>query len=67
MKKQKISYKMRIAGKKEAAACINMSKTSWPNWWSKNKKLGEKHIRDCVEGKRCLVAIVNREAAAFVV
>jgi len=64
---QKNSCKIRIARKKEAASCIKMSKTSWPDWWSKNGELGKKHIKDCIEGKRCLVAISDLEVIAFIV
>lgn len=67
MNGEKIDCKIRIAGKREAKSCINMSKTSWPDWWSKNGELGKRHIKDCVEGKRCLVAIIDLEIVAFII
>jgi len=63
----KISCKIRLAEKKETADCIKMSRTSWPDWWRKNERSGKRHIAECVEAKRCLVAESDREIIAFVV
>jgi ribosomal protein S18 acetylase RimI-like enzyme len=56
-----------IANNKNMADCINLSKASWPQWRSNNEKLGKKHIKDCIKGKRCLVVIQNKEIIAFLV
>lgn len=67
MSKQKITHKIRAAARKEAADCIDLSKASWPDWWRKNKESGKRHINDCVIGKRCLVATIDRKIVAFAV
>lgn len=65
--KNKILYKIRIGKNSDTKYCINLSKTSWPNWWAKNEELGKKHIQNCVKEKRCLVATSNKEIIAFLI
>ena len=67
MKTQRISYKIRIANKKDVIDCIYLSKASWPGWWSKNEILGARYIKDCINGKRCLAALINHEVIAFLI
>lgn len=64
---KKITYKIKLAGKKETAECIKMSRISWPDWWRDNERSGKKHIEDCVEAKRCLVAETDRGIIAFII
>jgi len=63
----KTAYELKIANKKDAVRCINLSKTSWPDWWSINEKAGKMHIRKCIEQKNALVATKNLEVIAFLV
>ncbi len=67
MNTQRISYKIRTANKKDAIDCIYLSKTSWSGWWSRNEKLGTKYIKDCINGKMCLVVLINHEIIAILV
>lgn len=61
------AFTIRVANKKDEIDCINLSKISWPNWWSKNEKLGKEHIRICIKEKRCLVALKDGETIGFLV
>lgn len=56
-----------IASTKEASDCINLSKTSWPEWWENNEKFGKKHIINCIQNKRCLLVKRENKIIAFVV
>lgn len=69
MKHKQIYYKIKIANKKYTIPCMNLSKISWPIWWSKNEKLGKRHILNCINEKRCLIAITNanHDIIAFLV
>jgi len=67
MNTQRISYKIRTANKKDLIDCICLSKTSWSGWWSKNERLGVRYIKDCINGKRCLVVLINHVVIAFLV
>src|SRR3989344_2412268 len=67
MKHKRITYKIRTATNTDTIACINLSKMSWPTWWSKNERLGKKHIESCVKEKRCLIAITNSDVIGFLV
>jgi len=57
----------KIADNKNATDCIKLSKASWLNRRKENNKLGERHIKDCIKGKRCLITIQNNEIIAFLV
>jgi ribosomal protein S18 acetylase RimI-like enzyme len=56
-----------IADNKNTADCINLSKTSWPKWWKNNEILGKRHIKDCIQGKRCLIVKRDDAIIAFIV
>ena len=60
-------HTIRLAGNKDTTDCIHLSKLSWPSRWRNNDKLGKQHIKDCVQGKRCLVAVKDSEIIAFLV
>ena len=64
---QKTSYKIRTAQKKDTISCINLSKASWPQWWSKNEKWGKKHIINCIKEKQCFVVILNHEIIGYLI
>jgi len=65
--KKDILFVIKIANKKDTNGCIKLSEDSWPEWWAKNETLGKKHIRECVKGKRCLIATANKEIVGFFV
>ncbi|MBI5135512.1 GNAT family N-acetyltransferase [Candidatus Uhrbacteria bacterium] len=58
---------IRYARSNDVAACIRLSKCSWPGWWANNTQQGSRHIRECIRGRRCLVAVSNREVIAYLV
>ena len=64
---QKTSHRIRLANDNDLASCIDLSRASWPSWWSRNAALGKKHVRDCIQQQRCLVVTINNEIIAFLV
>jgi ribosomal protein S18 acetylase RimI-like enzyme len=60
-------FSIRMAKSEDVIDCIRLSKASWPGWRRNNDKLGRKHIKDCIQAKRCLVATKDDEIIAFLV
>jgi L-amino acid N-acyltransferase YncA len=61
------SHFVRPAKMGDIDSCVKLSEASWPEWWAGNYDLGEKHIRECVQAGRCLVAEDGEKVVAFIV
>lgn len=61
------NLKIRICKSNESQICIDIIKKSWSRWWSKNEELAIKHIKKCIEEKRCLVVLINNDIVASLI
>ncbi len=46
---------------------LELSEESWPEWWSKNLKLGAEHIRLRIREKTVLVATANGRIVGYLI
>lgn len=58
-------YEIRFCEEEEAEDCLELCRTSWPEWWEKNEKLSREHIKNRIKEKQALVIIANNEIVAF--
>lgn len=67
MKNNIMPYKIKIAGGKDAKTCVKLSMESWPEWWSRNMRPGEMHIKECIKQNRSLIAVSGGRVVAYCV
>jgi ribosomal protein S18 acetylase RimI-like enzyme len=62
-----MGYDIRFSKESDLEACVSLSKASWPEWWSRNERLGRLHIQNRIKEERVLQATVQCETVAYFV